>query len=238
MTSIELKSRAKRGFAAGKTTSGREDKSERARRALNVLAAVFGLIIAAPLMLVIAVLIKLTAKGPVFYTQPRVGINRRHRMVQPRAARRRFDAGGRTFTIYKFRTMNAANGNGDAQVWARPDDPRVTPLGRILRTYRLDELPQLFNVLRGDMNIVGPRPEQPDLFKDLRIRVRGYQTRQRVLPGITGWAQINHHYDASVDDVKRKLAFDLEYLTRRSTTEDFRIMLQTIPVIVFKRGAW
>ncbi len=238
MIPIQLESRVKRGFAAGQTPSAREDTSERARRALNVIAAVFGLILAAPLMLVVAVLIKLTAKGPVFYTQPRVGINRRHRMVQPRAARRRLDAGGRTFTIYKFRTMSAANGDGNAQVWAQPDDPRVTSLGRILRTYRLDELPQLFNVLRGDMNIVGPRPEQPDLFKDLRIRVRGYQTRQRVLPGITGWAQINQHYDASVDDVKRKLAFDLEYLTRRSTTEDFRIMLQTVPVIVFKRGAW
>ncbi len=238
MTSIELRSRVKRGFGAGKTTSAREDPSERARRALNVVAAVFGLMLAALLMLVIAVLIKLTSKGPVFYTQPRVGINRRHRVVQPRATRRRFDAGGRTFTIYKFRTMRAANGNGDAQVWARPDDPRVTPLGRILRTYRLDELPQLFNVLRGDMNIVGPRPEQPDLFKDLRIRVRGYQTRQRVLPGITGWAQINHHYDASVDDVKRKLAFDLEYLDRRSASQDFRIMLKTLPVVVFKQGAW
>ena len=192
-------------------------------------------------MLVIAVLIKLTSRGSILYTQPRVGVDRRNgrnREEEHGAARRGLDMGGRPFTIYKFRTMTAANDTSTAEVWAQPDDPRVTPLGRVLRAYRMDELPQLFNVLRGDMNIVGPRPEQPDLFKDLRIRVRDYQTRQRVLPGITGWAQINHHYDTSVDDVQRKLAFDLEYLTRRSTTEDFRIMLQTVPVIVFKRGAW
>ena len=88
------------------------------------------------------------------------------------------------------------------------------------------------------MNVVGPRPEQPSLFKDLRARIVGYQHRQRVPPGITGWAQISHHYDESVDDVRRKLAFDLEYITRRSVTEDVRIMLKTVPVIVFKRGAW
>ena len=105
--------------------------------------AVFGLVLAAPLMLVIAVLVKFTSKGSVFYTQPRVGVDRRRPAAEPSVTRRRFDDGGRRFTIYKFRTM--AEGNGDAQVWAKPDDPRVTPLGRILRKYRLDEVPQLFN---------------------------------------------------------------------------------------------
>jgi lipopolysaccharide/colanic/teichoic acid biosynthesis glycosyltransferase len=133
--------------------------------------------------------------------------------------------------------MRVRNGT-TAEVWAQPDDPRVTPLGRILRTYRLDELPQLINVLRGEMNMVGPRPEQPSLFENLRSRINGYQVRQRVLPGITGWAQVNQHYDSSIEDVKRKVAFDLQYISRRSAAEDLRIMLRTVPVIVFKRGAW
>ena len=198
--------------------------------------AAVGIVLATPLMLAIAALIKLTSRGPVLYTQPRIGVERRHRTVRFPAARRRFDAGGRSFTIYKFRTMRV--GNGTAEVWAQPDDPRVTPLGRILRAYRLDELPQLINVLRGEMNLVGPRPEQPSLFKHLRSRIDGYQARQRVLPGITGWAQINHHYDSSIEDVKRKVALDLEYIGSRSAAGDFRIMLRTIPVVVFKRGAW
>lgn len=241
MTSIQLE--RKPGADSFPRTEGYTRRSqtawgERSRRALNILVASIGLVLAAPLMLVIAVLIKLTSKGPVFYTQPRVGINRRNGTTPVNRTRRCFDKGGRTFTIYKFRTMRASGGTGDAEVWARPDDPRVTPLGRILRTYRLDELPQLINVLVGDMNIVGPRPEQPSLFKDLRLRIDGYATRQRVLPGITGWAQINQPYDASLDDVKRKIALDLEYIERQSTAEDLRIMLRTIPVIMFKRGAW
>ena len=107
-----------------------------------------------------------------------------------------------------------------------------------LATESLDELPQLFNVLRGDMNVVGPRPEQPRIFQQLRSEIAQYQHRQRVLPGITGWAQINHHYDASVDDVKRKVAYDLEYIARCSAIEDLMIMLRTFPVIAFKKGAW
>jgi lipopolysaccharide/colanic/teichoic acid biosynthesis glycosyltransferase len=146
--------------------------------------------------------------------------------------------GGKPFTIYKFRTMRA-NGHGpDAEIWAQPDDPRVTPLGRILRLYRFDELPQLLNVLRGDMNVVGPRPEQPSIFARLRREIAHYQERQRVRPGITGWAQINQRYDTCVDDVKSKLQYDLQYIVRRSALEDLRIMLGTLPVVLFKQGAW
>ena len=152
--------------------------------------------------------------------------------------RRYVDVGGRPFTIFKFRTMDASAGNSDDQLWARPDDPRVTTIGRILRKYRLDELPQMFNVLCGNMNLVGPRPEQPKIFHELRSQVARYQERQQVLPGITGWAQINHHYDSSIDDVERKVTLDLEYLERRSSKEDMKIMLRTVPVIAFKRGAW
>ncbi len=212
-------------------------EAERLRRALNVSVAVIGLILAAPLMLVIAALVKLTSRGSVFYTQERVGVDLRRRAVEPSVTRRRVDHGGRRFTIYKFRTM--AKGNGDAEVWAEPDDPRVTPVGRFLRKYRLDEVPQLFNVLRGDMNVVGPRPEQPSLFKDIRLHIGiNYQARQQVLPGITGLAQVNQQYDSSIEDVKGKLAFDMEYIARRSAAADFRIMVKTVPVIFFKRGAW
>ncbi|PYR16271.1 MAG: sugar transferase, partial [Acidobacteria bacterium] len=124
------------------------------------------------------------------------------------------------------------------EVWAAPTDPRVTSIGRILRLYRLDEIPQLINVLNGDMNVVGPRPEQPAIFARLRQEIDGYQDRQRVPPGITGWAQVNQAYDRSVEDVKRKVALDLEYIERRTVVEDMKIMFRTFPVIAGKRGAW
>ena len=209
---------------------------ERPRRLFNVAAAAIGFVLASPVMVVIAVLIKFTSPGPVLYQQTRVGIDQRRTETASGNGRRRVDYGGRPFTIHKFRTM--APSDGDAQVWATPDDPRVTPLGRILRKYRLDELPQLINVLRGDMNLVGPRPEQPRIFAELRERIPGYQRRQRARPGITGWAQVNHGYDGSIDDVDRKVALDLEYLARQSVLEDLRIMLRTVPVVLFKRGAW
>ena len=126
---------------------------------------------------------------------------------------------------------------GEGQVWARADDNRITPVGRVLRKLRLDELPQLWNVLRGDMNVVGPRPEQPRIFVALAEQIEGYQRRQRVRPGITGWAQINLAYDRSVDDVRQKLAFDLEYIRNQSALEDLRIMLRTPAVMLGRRGA-
>ena len=209
------------------------------RRGLNVAIALIALVFALPFMLLIGLAVKLSSRGPVFYTQDRVGLNRR-RMLPPGARYRESDCGGRRFTIYKFRTMRV-NGHGPddpGQVWATPDDPRITPLGRLLRLYRLDELPQLVNVLLGDMDIVGPRPEQPAIFARLREQIPGYQERQRVRPGITGWAQINHHYDSSIEDVRKKLAFDLEYIGRRSIKEDLRIMMRTLPVVAGKCGAW
>lgn len=211
--------------------------AESARRALNVGVAGLGLVLTAPFLLLIGALIKLTSRGPVFYAQTRVGLDRRALPPTSGNGRRAGDVGGKPFTIYKFRTMRAAR-NDTEQVWAQPDDPRVTPLGRVLRQYRLDELPQLLNVLRGDMNVVGPRPEQPTIFADLREQIDGYAWRQRVRPGITGWAQINLHYDTSVESVRKKVAYDLEYVARQSLLEDLRIMLRTIPVVIFKRGAW
>jgi lipopolysaccharide/colanic/teichoic acid biosynthesis glycosyltransferase len=210
---------------------------EQARRALNVVVATVGLIITAPVMAVIAVLVRATSDGPILYRQTRVGMDRRWGNPDRSHSRRRHDLGGRPFIIYKFRTMSHSP-SGDAAVWASPDDPRVTAVGRVLRKLRLDELPQLWNVLRGDMNIVGPRPEQPRIFIQLREQIDEYGVRQRVRPGITGWAQINQHYDRTIEDVRRKVAFDLEYIARRSVLEDLKIMALTVPVIVFRRGAW
>jgi len=211
--------------------------SRAACRALNVVIAAIGIVLAAPLMLIIAVLVKLDSPGPIIYSQTRVGIDRRGNRPGPAASRRKINYGGRLFRIYKFRTMTA-NPNATVQVWADPNDRRVTRVGRVLRKYRLDELPQLFNVLKGDMNVVGPRPEQPNLFVSLREQIHGYPQRQRVLPGITGWAQVNQSYDRCIDDVKRKLEFDLEYIERQSPLTDLRILLRTIPVVLLKRGAW
>ena len=215
--------------------------TDRARRVVNVLAAANGILLTAPLMAVVAVLVKLSSPGPVIFVQPRVGLDRRgddgFRPVKGLdISRRTFDFGGRIFWIYKFRTMRPAAPN-EGQVWAAPDDPRITAIGHFLRKYRLDELPQLFNVLKGDMNLVGPRPEQPSIFVQLRKRVRGYGRRQQVLPGITGWAQINLAYDQTIEDVQRKVDLDLEYLQRRSAAEDVRIMMRTVPVMVMRRGS-
>jgi len=211
-------------------------------RALNIVIALVALVLLLPVVVVVAIAVKLSSPGPVFYTQTRVGLNRR-RHLPPGARYRDADSGGKPFTIFKFRTMRVAEATSDGsergnQVWATPDDPRVTRVGRILRLYRLDELPQLVNVLFGDMNIVGPRPEQPDIFARLREEIPGYQERQRVRPGITGWAQINLHYDSCVEDVRKKLAYDLEYIGRQSLTEDLRIMMRTLPVVAGRFGGW
>ena len=212
-----------------------QPRAEGARRALNVAVAVVGLVIAAPVMVVVALLIRLTSPGPVLFMQTRVGLDRRN-PADTSNGRRHLDLGGRPFRIYKFRTMYVQQKT--EQVWARPDDPRITPVGRVLRKYRLDELPQLLNVLRGDMNIVGPRPEQPGIVTDLQQQITSYQLRHKVRPGITGWAQINHHYDRSIEDVRRKVSLDLEYIGRQSFTEDLKIMLRTVPVVVLRKGGW
>jgi lipopolysaccharide/colanic/teichoic acid biosynthesis glycosyltransferase len=185
-------------------------------------------------MLIIALAIKLTSRGPVLYTQLRVGLDRRR--GDGMNWRRRVDYGGRLFTIYKFRTMLVTPIASES--WARPDDPRITPIGRFLRKYRLDELPQLFNVLRGEMNIVGPRPEQPMIFMTLREQIDWYHRRQSVLPGITGLAQVSQPYDRDIEDVRRKLQYDLEYASRESALEDLKIMCRTLPVMVLGKGAW
>ncbi len=217
----------------------RSDRSakELLQYGVNALLATLALALVAPVMLVVAILVKLTSRGPVLYTQTRVGLDRRRDRGYGENHRRALDIGGKPFTIYKFRTMYVVP-DGSDQRWAQPEDPRVTPLGRVLRRYRLDELPQLINVLMGDMNLVGPRPEQPRIFADLRERIPEYERRQRVLPGITGWAQVNQPYDSCMDDVRRKVMYDLEYIDRCSPLEDLKIILYTLPAVVVKRGGW
>jgi lipopolysaccharide/colanic/teichoic acid biosynthesis glycosyltransferase len=213
------------------------ERSEVLCRALNIVVASIALVCLSPLYLLIALAVKLTSPGSVLYYHARVGVDRRFRKATSHD-RRSYDHGGKLFMMYKFRTMyENAESNGQA-VWATKLDPRVTPVGRILRRTRLDELPQFFNVLRGDMNIVGPRPERPTIFADLRTNIPEYPMRQRVKPGITGWAQVNQSYDACVDDVRRKVQYDLEYVRRQGLYEDVRIMSMTLPVMLFGKGGW
>ena len=213
-------------------------RSESLSRAFNLLLALLMTLVASPLLVITAVAVRVTSRGPVLYTQTRVGIDRRWNRTRALHDRRREDLGGIPFTIYKFRSMRVdAESNGEA-VWAKKNDDRVTRIGSVLRKSRLDELPQLFNVIRGDMNIVGPRPERPSIFLRLREQIDEYPVRQRVKPGITGLAQVCNPYDASIDDVRRKVAFDIEYMRRQSLIQDIAIMLRTIPVMLFRIGGW
>ena len=196
------------------------------------------LAVASPVMLLAAMLVKLTSRGPVLYTQIRVGIDRRWNRTWALNERRREDLGGSQFTILKFRSMRVdAEINGQA-VWATQDDDRVTGIGQFMRRSRIDELPQLINVLRGDMNIVGPRPERPSIFVRLREQIDEYPVRQRVKPGITGLAQVSNPYDRDIDDVRRKVNFDIQYMRRQSLWTDLCIMARTVPVMIFRVGGW
>ena len=212
------------------------ERSETLSRCVNVGIALLAVVVLAPVFLVLVLAVKLSSRGPVLYSQVRVGVDRRYKQKHS-DDRRGYDHGGKPFMMFKFRTMRQdAEADGRA-VWAATSDPRVTSIGSLLRKTRLDELPQLFNVIRGEMNIVGPRPERPTIFADLRRNIPQYPMRQRVKPGITGWAQINQAYDASEDDVRRKVEFDLDYMKRQSLVHDLRIMTMTLPVMIFRRGS-
>ncbi|MGH7517752.1 MAG: sugar transferase [Gemmatimonadales bacterium] len=223
---------------AGASPATRPAPAALLRYGVNVALAALALIIVSPVMLVVALLVRLTSRGPVLYTQTRVGLDRRRDRGARDNHRRALDMGGKPFTIYKFRTMYVDAERHTGPVWATQDDPRITPMGRFLRQYRLDELPQLINVMKGEMNVVGPRPERPAIFAELRQNISEYALRQRAKPGITGLAQINQHYDVCLDDVRRKVEYDLEYIQRQSLVEDLKIMLKTIPVVLLRRGGW
>jgi lipopolysaccharide/colanic/teichoic acid biosynthesis glycosyltransferase len=210
-----------------------------AARLLNVAIASAAFVALAPFIALTALAIRLSSPGPAFYMQDRVGMDRRNGATKSRGADRRAkDLGGRPFRMYKFRTMRVGAERETGPVWAKPRDSRVTRIGRFLRRTRLDELPQLWNVVRGDMNIVGPRPERPTLVAYLSQEVEGYVLRHRVRPGITGWAQIHQAYDTTLQSVRCKLMYDLDYIERRSVILDLRVMLKTIPAVLKKRGGW
>lgn len=210
---------------------------EATRRAVELVLSAVGLVLASPLLAAIAVAIKIDSPGPVFYRQIRVGRDRRNGGGDDEGggSRRTGDLGGRPFVIYKFRTMHVGAERGQGPVWATEEDDRTTRVGRFLRRYSLDELPQLWNVLKGDMSLVGPRPERPSFVTELRNYIPEYRLRQKVRPGMTGWAQVHQGSDSSVEDVRRKVRYDLEYLENRSLSMDLSIMLRT-PLIMMSDG--
>jgi sugar transferase (PEP-CTERM system associated) len=183
------------------------------------LIGVIGILIAWPLMLLVALAVRLSSPGPVLYRQTRVGRN------------------GSLFTLYKFRSMYQDAEARTGAVWASKDDPRVTPVGRWLRKMRLDELPQLFNVVKGDMCVVGPRPERPEFVEMLEKKIPYYRQRLCVKPGVTGWAQINHKYGDTIEDTITKLEYDLYYIKNTATSLDLFIIFHTIKTVLLGRGA-
>jgi sugar transferase (PEP-CTERM system associated) len=190
------------------------------KRAVELVAAVVLLVVGAPLLLLLAALIRLDSPGRVLYAQKRVG------------------KGGRVFDLYKLRTMRHDAEAASGPVWAAPEnDRRVTRVGRLLRKLRLDELPQLWNVLRGDMSFVGPRPERPHFVEQLRKVIPFYDERHHVLPGITGWAQVKFGYGSTIEDSERKLQFDLYYIKNMSLFLDAAIVLDTLKEVLVGRGA-
>lgn len=178
-----------------------------------------GLVITLPLMGLIAIAVRVSSQGPILFRQSRVGFN------------------GEVFAVLKFRSMYKDAEAQTGAVWATRDDPRITPLGRWLRRLRLDELPQLFNVIRGEMSLVGPRPERPEFVKVLQERIPFYAQRHCVKPGITGWAQINHKYSDTVEDSLVKLEYDLYYIKNLSASLDAYIIFHTIKTVLLGRGA-
>ncbi|MEM7204664.1 MAG: TIGR03013 family XrtA/PEP-CTERM system glycosyltransferase [Planctomycetota bacterium] len=189
------------------------------KRSIDVLVSAVGLVVAAPICVVAAIAIKLNSRGPIFFSQHRVGED------------------GRLFSVIKFRTMRHNAEASTGPVWAATNDNRVTRVGRILRLMRIDEIPQMVNVLAGNMSFVGPRPERPYFVEQLSEANPYYPLRHTVKPGITGWAQVRHPYGASVEDALEKLRYDLYYIKNMSIVFDLNIILRTVGVILFGKGA-
>jgi sugar transferase (PEP-CTERM system associated) len=201
------------GFSAGRRMSSL------AKRVFDIVVSLVLLLLAAPLILLATAAVKLESRGPAFYRQRRVGLY------------------GQTFEVVKIRSMRTDAEVGGKAVWAQKDDPRVTAVGRVIRLLRIDELPQAWSVLKGEMSFVGPRPERPQFVADLEARLPYYAERHVVKPGITGWAQINYPYGASVEDAREKLEFDLYYAKNYTPFLDLLILLQTARVIIWPEGA-
>ena len=225
--------------AAGRNTGEGRALERFFKRSLDLLASSIGLLILLPVLLVIAIAIRLDSPGPVLYSQVRVGINRRRNRngSRPQSERRKTDAYGRLFKIYKFRSMIVDAERNTGPVWAAASDARITRVGRFLRRARLDEVPQLWNVLLGDMSVVGPRPERPTFVESLTVSLPDYPKRCSALPGITGLAQVKSRYDTSVDSASRKLQYDLYYLKNGRILLDLKIMAATVKVMARGEGA-
>jgi sugar transferase (PEP-CTERM system associated) len=189
------------------------------KRTLDVICSLIGIVLTLPILPFIALLIRMDSRGPVFFQQERVG------ELEEK------------FVLYKFRTMRQDAENGTGAVWAQKNDPRITRVGRILRKTRIDELPQLYNVLKGDMSFVGPRPEREEFVDELKKVIPFYSERHFVKPGITGWAQVRYSYGASVEDAVEKLRYDLYYIKNISPSLDILIMIETAKVMLFGRGS-
>lgn len=191
----------------------------RMKRAIDIVLSAVALTVLAPTMLVVAALVKLTSPGPAFYHQERVGTN------------------GKVFTVHKLRTMRVNAEAATGAVWASARDARVTPIGSLLRRLRFDETPQLWNVLTGEMSLVGPRPERPEFVSQLTEKIPYYGLRHAVRPGLTGWAQVRYAYGASVEDALEKLQYDLYYVKHMATGFDLMILFETIKTVILQRGA-
>lgn len=217
------------------------------KRAFDVFGAVVGLVLTAPLWVILPILIKLDSRGPVFYSQTRIGVNRRktdrrffaQSGVQNRRGsdRRGEDLMGRPFQVVKFRTMVTDAEVATGPVLATKNDSRITRLGRIMRKTRMDEIPQFLNILKGDMSLVGPRPERPTFVRDLSTKIRGYERRLEVKPGLTGLAQVEHEYDTNLAGTRKKVSYDLAYIRHWSVWADLKIMIKTVAVVFTGKGA-
>lgn len=188
------------------------------KRLLDIVISITVLVVMLPLMIIISIIIKMTSRGPAIYSQQRVGKK------------------GRPFTMYKFRTMKIDAEAETGPTWARENDPRITKVGALLRKTRLDEIPQFYNVLKGEMSLVGPRPERPFFVSRFQNEIPMYNRRLRVRPGITGWAQVKWKYDSSLDDVKEKTKYDLFYVENMSLRMDFKILINTVFSMVRAKG--
>jgi lipopolysaccharide/colanic/teichoic acid biosynthesis glycosyltransferase len=229
----------------GKMIFAMIDKS--LKKMLDIFGALIGLILSFPFFVILPIIIKLESRGPVFYTQERVGVNRRRgrrrnfkaEMTSERRGSdcRKADLFGRPFNVIKFRTMVQDAEVKTGPVWATKNDSRITRVGKILRKTRLDEIPQLINVLKGDMSLVGPRPERHVFVKDLSTKVPHYAVRLRVKPGITGLAQVTGEYDSSVDSVNQKVKTDITYIRNWSILSDVKILMKTVVVVITGKGA-
>ena len=217
-----------------------DSRRERLHRVFDALAASSALLVLAPGMFLVALAIKLDSPGPVFYTQDRIGINRRRgerrRGNRAQNGRRVVINAGRPFRIWKFRTMRQ-DAEAAGPQWASDADPRITRVGRLLRKTRLDEVPQFANVLRGDMTLIGPRPERSFFIKILDSEIPHYSKRLLVKPGITGLAQVNNGYDDSLESVRRKVAWDLRYIRAQGPRTDLDIVAKTVRTVLTGDGA-